>query len=141
MHNCKLITDIAVFTNDKVLLVKYRDGNKYDHQTGWFLPDDELKEFEDPDDSAKRILEEQLGISNADSKISFVESFKGNDSSWHIVFHYKTILTETEKIVPSGDIESSEWFDLKSLPDKKEVAHHGWALYTIDAIQSRLKLS
>lgn len=138
MHNCKLITDIAVFTNDKILLVKYKDGNKYDHQSGWFLPDDELNEFEDPDDSAKRILKEQLGISEADVKISFVESFKGNDKSWHIVFHYKTMLAETEKIKPSEEIASSEWFDLKSLPDKKEVAHHGWALYTINAISGEL---
>lgn len=137
MHNCKLITDIAVFTNDKVLLVKYKDGNKYDHQTGWFLPDDELKEFEDPDDSAKRILEEQLGISNADTKISFVESFKGNDSSWHIVFHYK-ITVPDEVIKPSVEIVSSEWFDLRSLPDKKEIAHHGWALYTINALSGEL---
>lgn len=131
MHNCKLITDITILSGGKTLLVKYKDGNKYDHQTGWFLPDDMLLNLEDPDNSAKRILSEQLGISNCEVKISFVESFQGNDKSWHIVFHYKTDLENTAEIKPSGDIESCEWFDLSNLPDKKEVAHHGWALYTL----------
>lgn len=134
MHNCKLITDITLLSGGKTLLVKYINSNKYDHQKGWFLPDDEIMEFEDPDDSAKRILKEQLGLENINPVISFVESFQGNDKSWHIIFHYKTEIEGTPELKPSEDIESCKWFDLNILPDKKEVAHHGWAVYTIQRI-------
>ena len=134
MHTCKLITDVTVLHNDKILLVKYKDVNKYDHQRGWFLPDGELNEFEAPDDSAKRILKEQIGVSDANVKISFVESFEGNDKSWHLVFHYETTLPSPPEINASADIETFKWFDIKSLPDKKDVAHIGWALYTIQSI-------
>ena len=136
MHNCKLITDITIISGGKVLLVKYSETNKYDHQTGWFLPDDQLENFEDPDESAIRILNEQLGITNTDVKISFVESFRGNDKSWHIVFHYKAVPEATPEVKPSSDIEKYQWFDIKYLPDKKETAHHGWAIYTIREIIS-----
>ncbi|HMS33885.1 MAG TPA: NUDIX hydrolase [Ignavibacteria bacterium] len=134
MHNCKLITDITILSGGKTLLVKYKDGNKYDHQKGWFLPDDQLINYEDPDESAKRILKEQLRITNCDVKISFVESFQGNDKSWHIIFHYKAEFENDPEIIISGDLESCEWFDLNELPDKKEIAHHGWAFYTIQEI-------
>lgn len=137
MHTCKLISDITIISGGKILLVKYKDGNKYDHQSGWFLPDDQLLEFEDPDDSAGRILNEQLGITNCEVKISFVESFQGNDKSWHIIFHYKAEFENAPEIKPSGDIASFEWFDLNELPDKKEVAHHGWAIYTIQEITGK----
>ncbi len=134
MHSCKLITDITILSGGKTLLVKYKDGNKYDHQKGWFLPDDQLINYEDPDESAKRILKEQLGITNCYVKISFVESFQGNDKSWHIIFHYKAEFENDPEIIISGDLESCEWFDLNELPDKKEIAHHGWAFYTIQEI-------
>ncbi|MCB0728843.1 MAG: NUDIX hydrolase [Ignavibacteria bacterium] len=130
-HLCKLISDVTVISNDKVLLVRYKDGNKYDHQKGWFLPDDLLKYSEDPDESAKRILNEQLGISESNTVLAFVESFTGNDQSWHIVFHYKTTVGNDIKINQSEDILESKWFDTSELPDKKDVAHNGWALFTL----------
>ncbi len=87
-HNCKLVADVAVFAEGDVLLVKYKDSNKYDHQKGWFLPDDLLKEFEHPDEAAKRILHEQLKIRDVEVSLHSIESFKGNDSSWHMAFHF-----------------------------------------------------
>ncbi|MEO8211244.1 MAG: NUDIX hydrolase [bacterium] len=133
--NCKLIADVAVFSNDEVLLVKYKDQNKYDHQIGWFLPDDLVKEFEHPDDAAKRILKEQLNLSDIKIKLENIESFQGGDKSWHLVFHYKTELQAKTGVKPSEEIQTVEWFALNNLPDKKDVAHHGWALYTIDNVK------
>lgn len=130
--NCKLIADVAVFKKNEVLLVKYKNKNKYDHQSGWFLPDDLINEFEHPEDAANRILNEQLNLSGVKLKIENIESFQGNDKTWHLVFHYKTEITSKDLISKSDDVESSEWFALNKLPDKKEVAHHGWALYIID---------
>ena len=130
-HNCKLISDVTVISSGKVLLVKYKDGNKYDHQDGWFLPDDLLKYSEDPHESSLRILNEQLGLIDADVILAFVESFSGKDSSWHIVFHYKINLYEGAEIRPSEEIREYEWFEFSALPERKEVAHNGWALFTL----------
>lgn len=40
-----LIADVAVMSAGKVLLVKYKDVEKYDGESG-FLPDDVLRHFE-----------------------------------------------------------------------------------------------
>lgn len=131
----KLIADVALFTGNEVLLLKYKDENKYDHQAGWFLPDDLLSEFEHPDEAADRILLEQLNLSNINPALDHIESFKGKDSSWHLVFHYKAEINNYLDIVKSDEISELDWFDLSELPAKKEVAHNGWALFTIKAIR------
>ena len=93
----KLIADVSLFTKKNILLIKYNDANKYDHQSGWFLPDDLLLDFEHPEDAAVRILKEQLNLSEIIPVLNHVESFKGNDSSWHLVFHYKAELSAKEQ--------------------------------------------
>ncbi|MBK9331537.1 MAG: NUDIX hydrolase [Ignavibacteria bacterium] len=133
----KLVADITVLSNDNVLLVKYSDTNKYDHQSGWFLPDDLVNFGEDPDDAAARILNEQLRISSEPIILDHVETFTGNDRSWHIVFHYICRTAEMPEIKNSDDLEIFKWFSLNELPPKEEVAHHGWALYTIQSITKK----
>ena len=123
-----LIADVAMIARGKVLLVRYKDANKYDHQAGWFLPDDSIRHLEHPDHAVKRILEEQLGITGVEPTLHHLESFKGNDGSWHLPFHYLADLAEAPKVRPSGDIAQAEWFPLTELPPKAQVAHHGWAL-------------
>ncbi|MBS1517094.1 MAG: NUDIX hydrolase [Bacteroidetes bacterium] len=127
----KLIADVTVFHRDKVLLLKYSDTNKYDHQDGWFLPDDLVPFGMHPEDKAAEIMSEQLGIKGVAPKIDHIESFTGNDGSWHLVFHFRYISAKIPELKPSQDIKTVKWFSLKELPPKKEVAHHGWALYTI----------
>ena|ERR1051325_3121566 len=130
--NVKLIADITILSGNSILLVRYKDNNKYDLQSGWFLPDDSISEFEHPDKAVLRILKEQLGIENQNVKLDHIESFKGNDKSWHLVFHYKLQLDKEILIAPDENIEKFEWFDLNNLPVEKEIAHHGWAKYTIE---------
>ena len=132
----KLIADVALISEGSVLLVKYKDKNKYDHQPGWFLPDDLLQDFEHPEDAAVRILHEQLKLSNINPKLDHIESFKGRDSSWHLAFHFKAEIAEVPDIVKSDEVKIFDWFDLSELPEKEEVAHHGWALYTLKTINS-----
>lgn len=136
MENQKVkhVTDVAVFSGNKTLLVKYKDGNKYDHQQGWFIPDDLMKFGEHPEDAANRILKEQLGIQNSESRLGFIESFTGNDKSWHLVFHYYTKVKNTD-VNPSDEISQMSWFTLDALPDKSETAHHGWATYTLNELK------
>lgn len=130
----KLVADITVLNNNNVMLVKYSDKNKYDHQSGWFLPDDLVNFGEDPDDAAIRILNEQLSIGKAKVSLDHVETFTGNDKSWHIVFHYICRTAEIPDIKKSDDVEIFKWFPLNKLPPKEETAHHGWALYTIQSV-------
>jgi len=120
-------------------LVRYKNANKYDHQAGWFLPDDTMAHLEHPDQAAKRILKEQLNLSVSKLSLNHIESFKGNDGSWHLVFHYEAELDKIPVLNPSKDLEIAEWFALDILPPQNEVAHHGWALGIIKAITQEVK--
>ena len=130
----KLIADITVLLNDKVLLVRYKNSNKYDHQKGWFLPDDEINYGEHPNDGAARILKDQLNIHGTDLSLNHIESFTGNDRSWHLVFHYILRTNTLPEIEKSEEIEEVKWFHINEFPAEKEIAHHGWAKYTLDEI-------
>jgi ADP-ribose pyrophosphatase YjhB (NUDIX family) len=127
-----LISDVAVFSGDRVLLVKYRDMDAYDNEAGWFLPDDALRHLEHPTRAAKRIAKEQLGVELGDIRLDHVESFKGNDGSWHMAFHHAANLQG--ELQPAADVASAQWFALGSLPPRAEVAHHGWALTVLRRI-------
>ena len=136
MTNCSvhtLIADVILLAEGQVLLVKYKQAEKYDKQTGWFLPNDSLLEFEHPQDCARRVLKEQLGLTHIELKLSFIESFKGNDGSWHLAFHYKAELDKTPPITSSDQLQAVEWFPLQQLPERSEVAHQGWARTIIKA--------
>ncbi len=137
MHNgkrgeeIKLVADVAIFHQGKVLLVTYIDTNKYDHQQGWFLPDDLIAFAEHPEDAIQRIIREQLGTELPDVRLAHIESFQGNDSSWHLVFHYRGDLQDVPEFDYSNDLNQAEWFDVENLPDMSTIAHRGWAAYTI----------
>jgi ADP-ribose pyrophosphatase YjhB (NUDIX family) len=128
----KLVADVAVFSKGKTLLAKYANAENYNGQTGWFIPDDLIAFGEALEDAAKRILKEQLGIENTEVQFCFHESFIGMDKSWHLVFHFKAEV-ENDSVKQSSDIET-QWFAINSLPDKKDVSHHGWALYMLETI-------
>ncbi len=129
-----LIVDVALLAGDQILLVKYKDINRYDHQPGWFLPDDAIKSMEHPDKAAKRIMSEQLGYRLTDARLNHVESFIGNDGTWHLPFHYAAEVNGVPSLHPSDDVSAAQWFTLKKLPPASQVAHHGWALGTIRRI-------
>ncbi len=103
-------------------------------QTGWFLPDDELKFLEHPEDAAKRILHEQLGVTSLALRLDHIESFQGNDRSWHLVFHFVAEVSDPGDIQAGAGVSSLQWFSLGQLPERKDVAHHGWALDVIAKI-------
>jgi ADP-ribose pyrophosphatase YjhB (NUDIX family) len=133
--NCtvhKLVADVALVSDDKVLFVRYRDTSKYDGQTGWFLPDDFLGHLEHPDDAARRILREQAGIEPPPLRLSHIESFDGG--AWHLIFHFVGTLEELPEIAAGENVAAAQWFPRTELPDASEVGHHGWALQTLDRI-------
>jgi len=130
----KLIADVALFAEDRVLLVKYRDVRRYDGQRGWFLPDDYLRFAEHPEDGAKRIAREQVGVEVPRVRLGHIESF-GN-GAWHMTFHYRAAMKRAFEVSATGNVGAAEWFKLTKLPDIDAVAHHGWALETLKAMRA-----
>jgi len=131
----KLVADICLLAEGKVLLVRYRDVRKYDGETGWFLPDDYLQHLEHPDEAVRRILQDQAGVTPPPVALSHIESFEGN-GFWHLIFHYKAELARAEEVPLQGNIMAAQWFPLSALPAPEEVAHGGWGLETIQKILS-----
>ena len=123
----KLVADVAMFSEDRVLLVKYKNTHKYDQQAGWFLPDDYLRRLEHPEDAALRILKEQVGLDTVRVDLRFIESFEGNQA-WHLVFHFGAMLPDGSSPTPGTNTAAMEWFSMDHLPDRVDVAHQGWAL-------------
>jgi len=103
-----LIADVALFAEGLVLLVRYRDVAKYDNESGWFLPDDELKYLEHPERAATRILKEQLGLAGLKPRLDHIESFKGNSGTWHMSFHSKLDLARMPRLKPSNGLAGGE---------------------------------
>jgi ADP-ribose pyrophosphatase YjhB (NUDIX family) len=140
MQECSvhsLICDVAVLARGTVLLVRYADMAKYDDEPGWFLPDDVLQHLEHPTRAAQRIARAQLGLTLEDVNLGLIESFRGNDGSWHLSFHHLAELASTPELRPAPDIAAAEWFPLDGLPPRSEVAHHGWALTVLKKMVGR----
>ena len=127
----KLVADVALVAENSVLFVRYRDTSGYDGQSGWFLPDDYLAHLEHPDDTARRIVSEQAGISVA-PRLAEIESFNGGH--WHLVFHYVAAVESIAPVEANGNVARAEWFPLEALPPAEEVAHHGWGLETLGRV-------
>jgi ADP-ribose pyrophosphatase YjhB (NUDIX family) len=131
-----LVTDVAVIAEGKVALVKYRDPEQYDGEAGWFLPDDGMNHLEHPQATAKRILQEQLGLERSGGlKLRHFESFKGNRGTWHLSWHYLIEYPHKPEPKLGAMVGELRWFSLDSLPPSKEVAHHGWALQILRAMR------
>lgn len=130
----KLVADVTPVAAGKVVMTRYRDASNYDGERGWFLPDDLLEHGEHPDVGAARILRDQLGWSDVEPRLAQIESFGGRNGAWHLVFHYLVELPGPRSIARGGNVAEAEWFDLDALPDRSEIAHHGWCADTLEAI-------
>ena len=132
MHSVRLVADVAMLAGHRVGLVRYRDVSRYDGQRGWFLPDDLLNESEHPDDAARRILRDQVGVDAPSIRLSHVESF-GN-GRWHLIFHYEARMDAEPALIPGANVAAAEWFELDALPPAAEQAHDGWAGETLGRV-------
>jgi ADP-ribose pyrophosphatase YjhB (NUDIX family) len=83
-----------------------------------------------------RALRDQLGLSIDSMILKEIESFKGRDGTWHMSFHHLVELPQRVELKPSNDLVEARWFALDQLPPRDEVAHHGWALDTIEAVMA-----
>ena len=123
-----LVSHVAVLHHNSALLVKYREMP--DGQEGWFLPNDDLKHVEHPEEGAKRILREQVGIEPSTLKLARIESFVGNNNSWHLIFDFLAFpLSMNIRKDPS--VLDAQWFEIDNLPPASEFAHNGWGHSTL----------
>ena len=116
MEDCtahSLICDVAVLAEGSVLMLRYANPAKFEHPTR----------------AAVRILKEQLALEVEDEpRLGLIESFQGNDESWHLSFHHVVELPGSPHLRPAKGIAAAQWFPLDELPPRSEVAHNGWSL-------------
>ncbi len=132
----RLVADVALFSEGHIALVRYRDTERYDGERGWFLPDDLLGHGEHPSDAARRILREQVALDGLEVRLDHVESFGGERSVWHLVFHHRAQVDGQPDLVQGGNVASAAWFPLEALPDRRDVAHGGWAFDVLEAMRT-----
>ncbi len=118
-----LVAHVAALHHSSALLVKYKTGP--DDQQGWFLPNDDLHHLEHPEQAVTRILKEQAGIDSATLKLAEIESFMGNNKTWHLIFDYLAF-TRTMKTSPGNAVAELRWFEIDKLPPAEDFAHNGW---------------
>jgi ADP-ribose pyrophosphatase YjhB (NUDIX family) len=121
----RLVSHVALLHHTSALLVKYSDLEAYDKQTGWFLPNDSLKHVEHPEIGAKRLLKEQVGVEEVTLKLAEIESFIGENKSWHLILDFLAFPT-TKDITKGKGVTEAKWFEIGSLPPPQEFAHRGW---------------
>lgn len=117
------MSHVAVLHHSSALLVKYGVG--HDDQPGWFLANDGLHHLEHPEQAARRVLKEHLGIDEASIKLVEIESFVGNNETWHLIFDYLAF-PRTMKLSLGSIVKEAKWFEIDRLPSASEFAHHGW---------------
>jgi ADP-ribose pyrophosphatase YjhB (NUDIX family) len=109
----QLIVNLALVDPDRrVLLVGGRDEAER-----WSLPGWELEPYEHPDDGARQLLVDFLGLPEARATLVYVDSFRGR-RGWHVTFNYRTEVTaEPHCERPIG------WFALEAFP---RTVHGRW---------------
>jgi hypothetical protein len=114
----QLISNLVV-TNEEgqVLFIKYDPEDEK-----WWLPGDDLKPYQHPDERAKEVLDAIEGLTWSDMKLILVESFRGR-RGWHVMFDYHIIANGTLK-----EDSAAAWFSQDQLPRTK---HGNWELETI----------
>jgi ADP-ribose pyrophosphatase YjhB (NUDIX family) len=80
------------------------------------------------------MVKEQVGVELASLDIGFIESFEGN-GAWHIVFHIVGRVEEPSQVVKGMNIAATQWFEVSDLPARSEVAHQGWAIDVVEALE------
>lgn len=69
--------------------------------------------------------------------LGFIESFKVDMDNWHMSFHYKAELGDSNELKLSDAVAAAGWFELGKPPERSDVAHHGWGLSTLREIMRK----
>jgi ADP-ribose pyrophosphatase YjhB (NUDIX family) len=118
-----IVTVSLVEKNNNVMFVHMQNGP--DGHSGLFLPNDILHQGEDPHEGARRVAKEQAGVDIKELKLLDVESFEGEDHTWHLALHYRAEVPDRKAIASKQALGETRWSEGK-LPADAEVAHGGW---------------
>ena len=66
-----------------------------------------------------------MGIEDATTKLVEIESFVGNNETWHLIFDYLAF-PRTMKVSTGSLVAEARWFEIDKLPSAEEFAHQGW---------------
>ena len=105
------VTAAAIVQNDEgnVLLLKHR----YRPGSGWGIPGGFLELGEQPEQTLRRELREEIDLELNDVRLFTVRTFK-RQKQIEVVFVARASGSTQPQ---SGEIESAEWFSRNSLPD------------------------
>jgi ADP-ribose pyrophosphatase YjhB (NUDIX family) len=123
----KLIVDVTLLAEERIALLKYAAAPDEQGQ-GWFLPNTQLTEPEDPYEAAQRVVKAQTGV-GIDRPILFdLDSFIGRDGTWHLAAHFRSEVPPQTRLTSGEGVAELRWFSTGDLPDASTVAHRGWYL-------------
>ena len=110
-HTRFTVTAGAVIFNDKreVLLLKHR----FRAGSGWGLPGGFMEQGEQPIDTLRRELREEIGLEVDDVKVFAARSFK-KPKQVEVLFRARA---NAEVKALTMEVERAEWFALDSLPE------------------------
>jgi ADP-ribose pyrophosphatase YjhB (NUDIX family) len=123
-QSAKLIVTVSLQADHGVAYVHFDHGP--DSESGWFLPNDLLHDKEGPYAAARRIAKEQTGLNVQDVQLFDVDSFTGNDDTWHIALHFRASVPDSNAAKVGTGVSRIEWRPMEALPRDEEVAHKGW---------------
>lgn len=115
---------ISLIENGQVLYVNLKNGP--DSESGLFLPNDILKQGEDPYEGARRVAKGQAGVDIKNPALVDVDSFEGNDGSWHLCFHFRADVPNRRALAAGKSVGAMRWSGAGELPPDSQVAHRGW---------------
>src|SRR5260370_39905479 len=123
-HPIKPIVTVSLIEKGHVLYVNLKNGP--DSESGLFLPNDVLKQGEDPYEGARRVAKEQAGVDVRKPTLLDVDSFEGNDGTWHLALHFSADVQNRNAVKVATSVASTRWSSAAQLPPDSEVAHRGW---------------
>lgn len=104
----------VVQRGDEVLLVRHTYGNRR-----WALPGGAMKRGEDPAQTARREMEEELGVDLPDWRPLGELRFRGAERARHHVFCFVAELADGELDLNAAEIAEARWYPADGLPEDR----------------------
>jgi ADP-ribose pyrophosphatase YjhB (NUDIX family) len=122
MH-IKVIVNLLLLSDEgKIAFVRYRSAP--DNQSGVMLPSAIVEPGASIAGVPGEIMREQLGLELIPVKIADVDSFVGNDGSWHLAVTYK-VKVPAANFDPPDFVDEACWLSPPAY-ENRTLAHSGW---------------